>query len=271
MLHFGDRTGFTLQALHIPCRGLQHPLKLLHLSDIHLLVRDRAKQKFIRHVTDADYDFVFLTGDIAEETDAEALVPSLLTRAPRYGAFAVLGNHDHRRLSIQDSLKELFTGEFLDRAAMSDIPPMKRRFEGGGAWRVLVNETALVEVRNQTIAIAGVDDPATRHGDLQRTMQHVKRADVLIALVHVPTDLASFSQYGFQLVLAGHTHGGQVRLPFIGALRTQCDLPRHQARGLFQVGRTWVHVSQGLGSGKLLRLRALCPPTAYAITLEPQA
>jgi predicted MPP superfamily phosphohydrolase len=271
MLHFGDRTGFTLQSLTIPCGGLERPLRLLHLSDIHLCLKDHAKLAFIRHVTDADYDFVFLTGDIAEEPEAETLVPSLLSRIPRYGAFAVLGNHDHRRLSIQESFKELFTGEFLGGAAMSDVPPMKRRMEEGDRWRVLVNEAALIEVDGKTVAIAGVDDPATRHGDLQRTMQHVKQADLLIGLVHVPTDLSSFSQRGFHLVLAGHTHGGQIRLPFIGALRTQCDLPRRRARGLFQVGRTWVHVSAGLGSGKLIRMRSFCPPTAYAITLVPRA
>jgi len=94
MIYFMDRHGFRTAKLHIPCPALKQPLRILHLSDTHLRVADRAKPAFIRRVTDDDYDFVFLTGDIAEEVESEPLVPGLLTRLPRYGAFAVLGNHD---------------------------------------------------------------------------------------------------------------------------------------------------------------------------------
>ena len=149
----------------------------------------------------------------------------------------------------------------------SDTPTQKARMEEGGRWRVLVNEAVDVAVNGQRIVIAGIDDPCTEHGDLQQTMRHVKQADVLIGLVHVPTDLASLSQRSFHLVLSGHTHGGQIRLPLIGALRTGCDLPNKHARGLHYVERTAVHVSQGLGAGTPIRLRVLCPPTAYDITL----
>jgi hypothetical protein len=268
VLNFGDRSGFRLQPVRIPCPRLETPLRILHLSDAHLLVKDKAKQRFIQRVTDEDYDFVFFTGDICEEPEAEPLVPGLLTRQPRYGAYAVLGNHDHLRLSIREGLTEFLTGKPVDASGRwSDVAGMKARFEEGGRWKVLVNEAVTHEIHGQKVVIAGVDDPFTDHGDLQRTMHTVKQADVLIGLVHVPTDLASFSQRGFDLVLSGHTHGGQWRLPFIGAVLTQCDLPRQHARGLHFVERTAVHVSQGLGAGKLIRMRFNCPPTAYAILL----
>lgn len=265
MLTLLDRWGFRTQHLHVPCAALTTPLRILHLSDVHLMPGDRAKQRFIQRVTDDDYDFVFLTGDIAEVPEAEPLVPGLLSRPPRYGAYAVLGNHDHMRMSRADQWVEFVTQKPAHRR-YCDAQAMKRNFEAGDRWRVLLNEAVSHEVDGRRLVIAGVDDPHTGHGDLQRTMHPVKQADVLVGLVHVPTDLASFSQRGFHLVLSGHTHGGQIRLPLIGALRTECDLPKKYARGLHYVERTAVHVSQGLGAGLTVRARFLCPPTAYVMT-----
>lgn len=267
MLHFGDRSGYRVESLRVPSAALARPLRLLHLSDLHLCRGDRAKQRFIRRVTDDDFDFVFLTGDIAEEAEAESLVPELLSRSPRYGAYAVLGNHDHHRLSAAQQWQEFLTGHPVKATLPTDAAQEKARIEAGDRWRVLVNEAVTHEIDGRQVVIAGVDDPYTHHGDLQAAMHRVKQADCLIGLVHVPTDLASFSQRGFHLVLAGHTHGGQVRLPGIGALRTQCDLPPRHARGLHHVERTAVHVSAGLGASQVLfRVRLFCPPTAYVIT-----
>lgn len=267
MITLDDRWGFRHRHLHVPCPGLREPLRLLHLSDAHLMPRDRRKMDFIRRVTDDDYDFVFFTGDVTEVPEAEDLVPTLLSRAPRHGAYVVFGNHDHLRMDKATMIKEMVTQTFYGKGTWSDPLAMKARFEAGGHWRVLINEAATHEVDGRDVVIAGVDDPFTGEGDLQATMRDVKRADVLIGLVHVPTDLASFSQRGFHLVLSGHTHGGQIRLPGVGALVTQCDLPRKHAAGLHWVERTAVHVSQGLGAGKLVRVRLNCPPTSYAITL----
>lgn len=267
MIYLGDRWGFRRRELSIPLDALETPLRILHLSDFHLLARDKAKAEFIRRVTDDDYDLVCLTGDVAEEEAAERMVPGLLSREPRHGAYMVLGNHDHWRMAYADHLRQFLTGRSSGAGVQADVPAMKARLEAGGHWRVLVNEAVTLDVDGKTVVVAGVDDPCTGNGDLQQTMRHVKRADVLIGLVHVPTDLASFSQRSFHLVMAGHTHGGQIRLPVVGALRTQCDLPARHAAGLHYVERTAVHVSQGLGAGSFIRTRVLCPPTAYVLSL----
>ena len=267
MIVLDDRWGFKLYKARVPCAPLARPLRLLHLSDMHLLVRDRAKQRFIRRITDDDYDLVFLTGDIAEEPEAEPLVPGLLSRIPKYGAFAVLGNHDHHRLTARQGWTEFFTGRSVPDAPDSDGTLTKSRVEEGDRWRVLMNEAVAIDVGGQRVVVAGVDDPYTGHGDLQATMRDVKKADVLLGLVHVPTDMASFAQRGFHAIFCGHTHGGQWRLPFIGAVMTQCDLPAKYARGLHHVERTAVHVSQGLGAGRVVRMRFNCPPAAYDIRL----
>lgn len=268
-LTLDDRWGYRVEARRVPCPSLREPLRILHLSDSHLLPRDRAKQAFIRRVTDDDYDLVAFTGDVAETPEAEHLVPGLLSRPPRLGAYMVLGNHDRLRQTMTTHLQEFLTQRPTGRGHRPPGAELKARYEAGGAWRVLMNEAVSHPVGDQTVVVVGVDDPYTGHGDLQAAMRGVKRADVLIGLVHVPTDLASFSQRSFHLVLAGHTHGGQIRVPGFGAMLTQCDLPRRHAAGLHWNERTAVHVSRGLGAGPLIRLRLNCPPTAHVLTLDP--
>lgn len=267
MITLDDRWGFRHVQVRVPCPALPRPLRILHLSDSHLMPHDRAKQAFIRRMTALEHDFVFFTGDVTETQAAELLVPGLLSRQPTYGAYVVFGNHDHLRMPKRWMLQEMLLQRFYGNGTQSDPQAMKVRFEGEGKWQVLINEARAHDVDGKRVVVVGVDDPFTGAGDLQIAMHHVKQADVLIGLVHVPTDLASFAQRGFHLVLSGHTHGGQIRIPFYGAMVTQCDLPRAKAAGLHYVERTAVHVSQGLGAGKLIRMRLNCAPTAYTILL----
>lgn len=267
MITLDDRWGFRHRTIRVPCPALARPLRILHLSDSHLMRHDKAKMRFIKRMTALEHDFVFFTGDVTETPDAELLVPELLSRQPTYGAYVVFGNHDHLRMPKRWMLQEMLTQTFYGNGTQSDPLAMKERFEAGGQWQVLINEARSHDVDGKRVVVVGVDDPFTGAGDLQIAMHGVKQADVLIGLVHVPTDLASFAQRGFHLVLSGHTHGGQIRIPFYGAMVTQCDLPRAHAAGLHKVERTFVHVSQGLGAGKLIRLRFNCPPTAYTIVL----
>lgn len=268
-LTLDDRWGYRVESRTVPCPALRQPMRILHLSDAHLLPRDRAKQAFIRRVTDDDFDLVAFTGDVAETPEAEPLVPGLLSRPPRLGAYMVLGNHDRLRQTAATHLRSFLSQRAAEEGDRPEGAALKARYEAGGAWRVLLNEAVSHTLGDQTLVVVGVDDPYTGHGDLQAAMRGVKRADVLIGLVHVPTDLASFSQRSFHLVLAGHTHGGQIRLPGLGAVLTQCDLHRRHAAGLHWHERTAVHVSKGLGAGPLIRLRFNCPPTAHVLTLVP--
>jgi hypothetical protein len=83
--------------------------------------------------------------------------------------------------------------------------------------------------------------------------------------------LDAFAADGFPLVLAGHTHGGQLRVPFYGALVTNCGIDRERARGLHRwSGDTWVHVSAGLGTSPYAPVRFACPPEASLLTLVPR-
>ena len=94
-------------------------------------------------------------------------------------------------------------------------------------------------------------------------------ADVAIGLSHTPEPrlVDAFTADGFGLVLSGHTHGGQLRVPGIGALVTNCGLPRQQARGLSDWGPMRLHVSAGLGTSPYAPVRFACPPEATVLTL----
>jgi hypothetical protein len=100
----------------------------------------------------------------------------------------------------------------------------------------------------------------------------VPEGAVGVGVVHTPQRrlLQAFGRDGFALVLAGHTHGGQLRVPFAGPLVTNCDLPRSRARGLSRDGATWLNVSGGLGTSPYLPVRVACRPEATLLELLPR-
>jgi predicted MPP superfamily phosphohydrolase len=134
-------------------------------------------------------------------------------------------------------------------------------------------------VGGTSIAFAGVDDPHLKYDDLERVAGPADpTADLRLAVSHAPylRVLDQFAHDGYDAVLAGHTHGGQVCLPFVGALTTNCDLDTARAKGVHRhpadsrpgdPGSTWLHVSAGLGTSPYVRLRLACRPEATLLTL----
>src|SRR6266511_672236 len=209
----------------------QPPCTVLHLSDFHLLADDTRRQRFLAELAEVPADLVVVTGDILGE-------PSALDAA----------------------LKSLSRGR----------NPWQELVEGleGMGWLVLGNRRG----RLGDLELAGMSDPHIRLDDLTVPVPADGHASRLrIGVVHSPyqRSLNAFERSGYQLVLAGHTHGGQVRLPGVGALVTNCDLPREQVRGLSRWGSTWLHVSAGLGTSKYAPFRFACRPEATLLTLVP--
>ncbi len=127
-------------------------------------------------------------------------------------------------------------------------------------------------IAGRRIAVAGVDDPHTKRDRYQRIAGRADpAADLRLGLTHSPEPrvLDAFAEDGYDLVLAGHTHGGQLRLPGVGALVTNCDLETARARGLHRHGEAWLHVSAGLGTSPYAPVRFACRPEASLLTLVP--
>jgi predicted MPP superfamily phosphohydrolase len=243
-------------------------LKILHLSDLHLCCPDEKKAAFLARVTDDDYDMVVITGDIFENLDSLVYVPSLLSKKPRLGAYAVLGNHDYYAYGWFNKTVGAVLRRFRTPATRRDVTPMIEALEAGG-FQVLRNE--ITRVPDEDIAIIGIDYPGISEALLQKLVEEVGANEMLMALFHLPRNLDMLSRLGIELVLGGHTHGGQVRMPGIGAIVTDSEMPRHEAAGLIWRQDTAFHISRGLGTDPRTNFRLFCPPAVTVLEVIRQA
>jgi predicted MPP superfamily phosphohydrolase len=251
----------------------QPPLALLHLSDLHLTTADRRRAAFLARLAEVPADLVVLTGDMLGEPEALDPVLDALGRfRPRLGAAAVLGSNDYWAPRFRNWLT-YFTGPSTRRPRPDWGRNPWRELVAGleqRGWLVLSNRRA----RLGDVELAGMDDPHIRRDDPAAAAPPAgEPARLRIGVVHSPYRrvLDTFERNGYPLVLAGHTHGGQVRLPGVGALVTNCDLPRDRVRGLSRWGGSWLHVSAGLGTSKYAPFRFACRPEASLLELVPAA
>jgi predicted MPP superfamily phosphohydrolase len=251
----------------------ERPVRVLHLSDLHLTPGQRDKQEWVRRLATLRPDLVVDTGDNLAHPDAvepalEALGP--LLEVP--GVF-VMGSNDYYAPRLKSPVR-YFNPESDRRIHGPELPwrDLRDGFVSAG-WTDLDNARATVKVDDRTFDCVGVDDA---HLGLDSYDEVSGPADpsvsLAIGVTHAPylRVLDRMADDAFPLVFAGHTHGGQLCLPGIGALVTNCDLPRSQAKGLHRRGEQWLHVSAGLGTSPFTPVRFACPPEASLVTLLPR-
>ncbi len=251
----------------------QAPLTVLHLSDLHMTAADTRRMTFLERLAAEPVDLVVLTGDmLGEPAGLDPVLEALGRFRPRLGAVAVLGSNDYWAPRFRNPLT-YFMGPSSRRRRSSRRNPWRELVEGLEArgWTVLSNRRAQVG----DVEVAGLDDPHIRRDDLDVPVppDGEARSRLRLGVVHSPyrRALDAFERNGYGLLLAGHTHGGQVCLPGVGALVTNCDLPRDQARGLSRWGASWLHVSAGLGTSKFAPFRFACRPEASLLTVVSSA
>jgi len=264
---------FALRRLDLPVLSADvWPIRILHISDLHIVPGQRRKTDWVRSLAGLQPDVVINTGDTLSHLEAiPAAMAALGGLLDLPGAF-VLGNNDFYA-PVRKSPHRYFmhTGEFVPRGR--PLPSNElRAAQSARGWLDLNNAKAIITIRGQRIAIAGINDPYTKR---DRYDLIAGRADqdavVRVGVTHAPEPrvLDKFAADGYDLVLAGHTHGGQVRVPGIGALVTNCDIDRSRARGLSRWGaHTLLNVSAGLGTSPYLPMRFCCRPEATLITLR---
>lgn len=264
---------FALRRVTIPVLrpAARRPLRLLHLSDLHLVPGQHAKAAFVRHCADSSPDVIVLTGDTLEHL--ESVDDALALLAPLAAgrlAFAVLGSHDLYGPRLKNPLHYLTAPQ----RRLYGQPQDTRRFVAGlsdAGWRVLDNTRTQVESSAGPLDVAGLGDPHIRRDD-PSAIDWTAPGDgtaLRLGVVHAPylRALDVFASRGYDLVLSGHTHGGQLRVPGVGALVTNCDLRRGQARGLSRHRSLWLHVSAGLGTSQYTPVRFACRPEASVLDL----
>jgi predicted MPP superfamily phosphohydrolase len=270
-----ERNLFTLRTFEVPVLPPDaEPLRVLHVSDLHLTPGQRRKQEWVADLASLDPDLVVVTGDNMAHVDAvPAVVRSFSPLFGLPGAF-VFGSNDYRGpvfkspLSYFDHEREYVQGVELPAEDLRTV------FQDAG-WADLNNARTIIKAGGRTVELVGVDDPHVERDDYERVAGPVDTsADLHIGLTHSPEPyvLDAMAADGFSLLLAGHTHGGQVRIPGVGALVTNCGLDRHMARGLHRWPGTpaWLHVSAGLGTHPTAPIRFACRPEASLLTLVPR-
>jgi predicted MPP superfamily phosphohydrolase len=274
---------YTLRRVTVPVLPAGHaPIKVLHLSDIHMAPDQRAKQEWLRGLSALEPDLVIDTGDNLAHMRAVPVVADALGGLLDVPGAYVLGSNDYYAPGMRNPLLYLLpdTGKRNTSTPQLPWPDLKKRFDAAG-WLDLTNGFGSLTVRDTTIAFAGVDDPHLAYDDLERVAGPADRAaDLRLAVAHAPylRVLDQFAADGYDAVIAGHTHGGQVCLPGGRALTTNCDLEPARARGLHRHpadsapgddGSAWLHVSAGLGTNPYVRFRVACRPEATLLTLVP--
>ncbi|HEY3691401.1 MAG TPA: metallophosphoesterase [Pseudonocardiaceae bacterium] len=248
-------------------------LRILHISDLHMTPNQRSKQRWLADLVDLQPDLVVNTGDnLAHPQAVPAVLRALQPLMTLPGVF-VFGNNDYYGPKPKNPAHYLMrTGKKI-RGAPLPWADLRAAFSEHG-WVDLTNTRRELTVAGRRVALAGVDDPHLRRDRYHRIAGSVDPiADLRLGLTHSPEPrvLDAFAADGYDLVLAGHTHGGQLRLPGFGAIVTNCGLDRSRARGASRWGaHTWLHVSAGLGTSPYAPVRFACPPEASLLTLVPR-
>lgn len=276
---------FVVRRVEVPVLPPGHrPLKVLHVSDLHLTPYQGRKRRWLASLADLEPDLVVNTGDNLSHQDSVAPVVEGFGRLLDVPGVFVFGSNDYFAPSVRNPLWYLLPDDGRRNTGTPKLPwkDLRAGFERHG-WVDLTNTSAWLEVLGTTLAFTGVDDPHLQYDDLQTVAGPAPAdADLRIAVAHAPylRVLDQYARDGYDITFAGHTHGGQVCLPLKGAVVTNCDLDTGRAKGLHRhpadsrpgdPGSSWLHVSAGAGTSPYAPVRLCCRPEATLLTLLPRS
>ncbi|HLQ74014.1 MAG TPA: metallophosphoesterase [Bacillota bacterium] len=230
-----------------------HDFKVVQISDTHLGFQYTVKQfkQMCIEVNKLNPDIVVFTGDLIDKphtfkTDP-TMIDALHSIKTNHGKFWVYGNHDHGG----NGTKQIT--DLMDRAD----------------FKLVNNSHSAIKINNEQIIVAGIDDASLGKPSLEEAFQHVDQDDFSILLSHAP-DYADFAKdFPVDVQLSGHSHGGQVRLPFIGHLYTP-KYAKKYVNGAYDItDRLKLIVSKGIGTTRM-PFRFLCKPEINVVTLKRQ-
>lgn len=274
-----EAQAFVLRRFTLPVLPAGAPsLRVLHVSDLHLVPRQKRKAGWLAGLAALRPDLVISTGDTLAAMDG---VPAALAAhaglLDRPGVF-VLGSNDYYAPRIKNPLGYFVVRESGRTVSSSRLPTqdLVSGFTDAG-WLDLNNARGCLYLRGLRVEFVGVNDPHLNYDRYDKVAGPLDpRADLSIGVAHAPYRrvLDAMTGDGLPLIIAGHTHGGQMCLPGFGALVTNCDLPRSQAKGVSrwptdQPDGALLHVSAGLGTSPFTPIRMACRPEASLLTLVP--
>ena len=282
-------------------------LTILHLSDFHLRKGFKGSRTFdfVQSLAGREYDLIFITGDMIEDLgNVDYLISMLEPLKAKYGKYAVLGVHDHYNKAFYEFAKNMFKRK-RSYGKQNDFLTLKSKL-GKIGIEILENENRTLKVSGppaDIIEIVGLGDPVIRRTDLVKAfkgLETINKEDIVddlnaeeavteafklareaihkindpeklrISLIHTPDAwvLATLAKKDTDIVFAGHTHGGQVRLPLIGAIISGCRIKTKFTSGLFYLQKMVLYISRGLGEGRYSQFRFYCQPEASIVTIK---
>lgn len=278
-----ERNWFVLRRYEVPVLppGAE-PLRVLHISDAHLTPGRHRMMSWMRSLDALEPDLVVNTGDsIAHRDSVEPFLETLGPLLDRPGVF-VYGSNDMFAPTPKNPLRYLWRTSARDR---DHGPPNLPWADLGAAmtaagWLDANNRRGRIKVGQADIEVGGVHDSHIEFDRYDRIAGPTDpAADLRLGVTHSPEPalLDAFAADGYDLLLAGHTHGGQLRLPGVGTLVTNCGIDRARASGLHRhppdgtgaSRQAWLHVSAGLGTSPWAPARFYCRPEATLLTLVP--
>ncbi|MFD6170319.1 metallophosphoesterase [Streptomyces coeruleorubidus] len=279
-----EARSFRLRRVTVPVlpSGMR-PLRVLQVSDIHMVSGQRKKQRWLRSLAGLRPDFVINTGDNLSDPEGVPEVLDSLGPLMEFPGAYVFGSNDYYGPVFRNPARYLLE-KVQGRHGLNGNPPavgvvhnpwedLRDAFDAAG-WLNLTNTRGTLKIEGVSLELTGLDDPHIKRDRYEQVAGGPSdSADFSMGVVHAPylRILDAFAADAYPLILAGHTHGGQLCIPFYGALVTNCDLDTDRVKGLSThtaEGRTsYLHVSAGCGTNRYTPVRFACPPEATLLTL----
>jgi uncharacterized protein len=240
-----------LESVDVPLRRLPPELdglRIAHLSDFHLGLPSRgtgAVRRAVDWVEERQPDLTLISGDLLSRRRGEPLLRELVARLP--SCYAVLGNHDYA----------ITKDPFAQRVKLKELAPA----------RLLIDEAETIELRGRKVQIVGVEPRAYRAGRARPERFADPDADLRILLCHFPQVIDKLEPEVFDLVVAGHLHGGQICLPYPGGKLRLAHIRWTYVEGLYERPAGVLHLSAGLGT-TFVPFRFFARPAAYELLLH---
>jgi uncharacterized protein len=249
-------------------------IRVLHLSDLHLTPNRKKEIADIKSFINLKPDLVISTGDFLAHKEAVATTLDSLQDLLKLPGLFVFGSNDYYAPKFKNPFSYL-RKDHGERKLGAKLPTesLRKALKKHG-WIDLNHHKEIIKVNGVKIEVRGTDDAHLELDDYSLVEGPAsKTADIAIGVTHAPYErvLAAMAVDKLDLIFAGHTHGGQVRLPWFGeskALTTNCDLDNWRSRGVSKVNdEPWLNVSAGMGTSPFARIRVASPPEVSLITL----
>lgn len=266
--------GYQLREVSVPILPAgASDIRILHFSDLHLTPRRKKEIADIKSWAALKPDLVVSTGDFLAHPDAPVTALNALNELLDLPGVYVFGSNDYYAPKFKNPFsylqKDDGSRKLGNKLATEEFDAqLKSR-----GWINLNNRRAAINIKGINFDLRGTDDAHLELDDYAKASGK-PNGDIAIGVTHAPYArvLDAMSQDGLDLIFAGHTHGGQVRMPWFGgskSLTTNCDLPNWRSRGLTKEdGKPWLNVSAGMGYSPFAPVRLFCPSEVTLLILN---